>query len=113
MNRIVYLLSAILISLALVGCAGTVPVKPEQSVIVQNKYIIKLPPADLLTLPKQIERIDPDKVKNQSDAARWIIANEERTRTLEDMIRGIAMFFTVEQAKLNDLEKAGALPLAK
>ena len=88
------LLSCLLIS----GCFGTTTVKPEQVTVKQLEYIIRIPPSQLLELPPPVPTIEVDTAK-QSDIARWILANEDRTRALENIIKEIAVFFKIEQAK--------------
>jgi len=67
----------------------------------QVEYIIKIPPKELMTLPPAVEPVDARTAK-QSDIAQWIIRNEERSKTLEDIIRQLAQFFRIEQLKLDD-----------
>lgn len=93
----------LIIALVLAGCGGTIPqVKPEAVTVVSTKYIVKIPPAELLTIPAKVPNIDVDTAK-QSDIAKWMIAGEERTRALENLITGIASFFKTEQSKADDL----------
>lgn len=89
--------------LLLSGCAFDSPVMvtPEPVLIKQIEYVVKIPPTQLITLPPIVEKIDVDTAK-QSDIARWILNSENRTQTLESMLRGIAVFFEVEQAKAED-----------
>lgn len=91
-----------IVAIALSGCAfDQGVVKPEPVVVKQTTYVIRIPPAKLITLPDPVPNIDVDTAK-QSDVAAWLIAKENYTKALEDMIRGIGTFFVVEQAKLND-----------
>jgi hypothetical protein len=89
--------------LILGGCAHTTPdfVKPEIVVAKRVQYVLRIPPAELMTLPTVQEKIDVDTAK-QSDIALWIVANEDRVRLIENQLIGIAQFFTVEDAKLKD-----------
>ena len=91
---------AFLIPLFLVGCAHDVDlVKPEKVVASRVEYIIRIPPAESLSLPKAVAKIDVDNAM-QSDIAIWLTANEERTKSLEDKLISISSFFKVEQDKL-------------
>lgn len=90
----------LILALALVGCASDPP-KPEQIIVKQTEYVMRIPPKELMTLPPAVEKIDIDAAK-QSDIARWLIANEGRTTKLEELLKQIATFFTIEQAKLKD-----------
>lgn len=90
----------------LYGCAHDEPFvkpeKPEKIIVKEIEYIVKIPPKELMTIPQQVEKIDVDNAK-QSDIAKWIIAGEERTRKLEEMIRQLALFFRLEQLKMDEL----------
>lgn len=99
------ILTIIFLTSILVGCGFKKDiVKPEQPVAVKTEYVLRIPPAELMTIPPQVEKLDADNMR-QSDVARWLISNEERTRSLENAIKGIASFFKVEQQKLLDAEK--------
>lgn len=97
------LLLASVFSLFLVGC-NTLPgaVSPESTTTVETKYIIRIPPKELLTPPPKVPNIDPDKA-TQGDVARWLILKEERAQQLEDMLIGIAQFFKTEENKANGI----------
>jgi hypothetical protein len=94
------ILSILLISL-LSACNSIPTVQQEHVVVKQIEYVVKIPPAELMTLPAQAEKIDID-TASQASVAQWVLASEERTRTLENMLKGIATFFVVEQAKAKD-----------
>jgi hypothetical protein len=100
MNKTI-LLSVLLLS----GCSwfsnNPDVVKPEQVVAAHVEYVLRVPPKELMTLPPAVAPLDIDNVK-QSDIARWIIAGEDRMRTIENQLIGIATFFTTEEAKLKD-----------
>jgi hypothetical protein len=99
-------LITIALVLTLAGCAWDKPfVKPEQQMINRVEYVVRVPPADLMTLPPQVPSIDVDKAK-QSDIAKWINANEGRTKSLEDKLIGVAKFLKGEQDKADDKAKA-------
>lgn len=89
--------------LLLTGCAHNPPelVKPEIVVAKRVEYVLRIPPAELMTLPPEQLKIDVDTAK-QSDIALWIIANEDRVKMIENQLIGVAQFFVVEEAKLKD-----------
>ena len=88
-----------LIAITLVGCASDKNiVRPEPVVVKKIEYIVKIPPAELMVQPAKVQKIDVDAAK-QSDVARWLLANEERMRALENQLREIAIFFSAEQTK--------------
>jgi hypothetical protein len=84
--------------IVLAGC-GHNPVKPETLVAKEIEYVVRIPPKELLTIPPAVADIDVDAAK-QGDIAKWILANEERMRALENMIKEIGLFFKVEDEKL-------------
>jgi PBP1b-binding outer membrane lipoprotein LpoB len=88
----------LLSSLILTGCFETAQVKQERVVVKQYEFVVSIPPAELLTPPTQVAPIDIDSAK-QSDAAKWILDNEERMRGFEDRLIGISKFFVNEQDK--------------
>jgi hypothetical protein len=92
---------SVLFALFLTACNSIPTVQQEHVVVKQIEYVVKIPPAELMTLPAPAEKIDIDSA-SQASVAQWILASEERTRTLENMLKGIATFFVVEQAKAKD-----------
>lgn len=92
----------VMTSILLSSCmsAPVKPVTPEPIVVKQVQYVVKLPPAELLTLPPQVPNIDVDHA-TQKDVAEWLLSSEQRTRTLENMLKGIAGFFTDQQTQLD------------
>jgi hypothetical protein len=95
------LLLVSLVGLSACQTTPTVPPleKPEVVYVTKIEYVIRIPPKELLTVPEQVKPINIDAAK-QSDIARWILANEERTLELERLIQQIAAFFDSEQKKL-------------
>lgn len=81
-------LVALLISFMLVGC-GHMAVKPT---VVEQQYIVRIPPADLITPPPKVEKLDVDKA-TQGDVSKWLLDKEAYTKSLEDKLKGIANFF--------------------
>jgi hypothetical protein len=81
------------------GCASIPNVQPEQQVITRTEYLIKIPPAELLTLPPPVVDINVDQAE-QSDVANWILQKEAYTRELEDKLTGIAAFFKTQQTEV-------------
>lgn len=88
----------IFVAILLTGC-GHNPIKPETRVAKEIEYVIRIPPKELLTIPPAVADIDVDNIK-QGDVAKWILANEERVRALENIIKEIGLFFKVEDEKL-------------
>lgn len=107
------LLVGMLLASLLTGCAtfGDASRGCEPVTVKQVEYVIKIPPKEMMTLPAQVEPVDTDTAK-QSDIAAWIIRNEQRSKMLEDMLRGLAQFFQLEQIKL-DAEAAAKNSSAK
>jgi hypothetical protein len=100
MNKIV-----LVAALLLAGCAHNIDtVKPELAVASRVEYVIKLPPKELMSIPAPVVKIDVDAAK-QSDVAKWLVASEERMKTLEDQIIALGAFFVNEQSKLDDKAK--------
>ena len=96
----------LLIVLLLSGCSwDSVFTKPETRTVKQIEYVIKVPPAESLTLPNAVKDIDVDAAK-ESDIARWLIEKEKYKLALEKKLISIAAFFKTEQEKLNDKAKA-------
>jgi hypothetical protein len=101
MNKII-LVAVLLLS----GCAHDIKtVKPEQQVANRVEYVIKVPPKEIMTIPAPVQKIDIDTAK-QSDISKWLVASEERMKTLEDQIIALGAFFVNEQSKLDDKAKA-------
>lgn len=90
------LIAATLI-LALTACTSPGQIKPEHRTITEVRYLVRVPPAELITLPEKVEPLDVDSA-TQADVAGWIIRKEEYTDTLENMIAQIAKFLLDEQA---------------
>lgn len=95
----------LLLSILLAGCQQ-VPVQPEQQVVSRVEYVIKLPPAEMMTLPAKPAKINADDVNlKQSDVAHWVDSKEDYTTQLENKLIAIAKFFTGEQQKLDEQAK--------
>ena len=93
------LILAIVLTLTLTACAqAPVKVQPEPPVIVQTKYIIKLPPAQDMTLPKPVTPINPD-TATQLEVANWLILKDTYTKQLENQLKNIATFFETSAAE--------------
>jgi hypothetical protein len=80
------------------GCSTTKTLPPpEREVVKDVRYIVALPPPELLKLPPQPPAIkDLDKAK-QSDVASWLTASEERVARLEQQLKEIAKFLLEAQ----------------
>lgn len=98
MNKLI-LISAL--ALILAGCKSIPDQIPEEKrTILQKEYIVRIPPAELTTLPPKPEKIDVDKA-DQADAAEWATARERYILELERLLTGIGNFFVEEQKKLD------------
>lgn len=86
----------------LVGC-GTCP-KIEQRIVTQTEYIIRIPPAESMTLPPAIETPDPQK-STQKDVAKYVNSLEGQIAVLQNKLIEIAKFFEDEKAKLVEKNK--------
>lgn len=95
----------LLLAIVLAGCQH-VPVQPEQKVAERVEYIIKVPPADMMTLPAKPANVNVDDPNlKQSDVAHWVDGKEDYTIQLENKLIAIAKFFVGEQEKLDDKAK--------
>jgi hypothetical protein len=81
----------LILLLALSGCATVKPVPVLPPVIIKTEYIVRIPPAELTTLPDPVPNIDIDTAM-QSDVAAWLIKKEEYTKSLENRLVGISTF---------------------
>lgn len=89
----------------LVGCGHT-PIQPEQKVVTKTEYVVKVPPAEMLTIPAQVENVNvDDPYLKQGEVSKWLKNNEARTNKLENMLIEIGKFFKDEQAKLDEKAK--------
>jgi uncharacterized protein YcfL len=98
-------LTVLFILLLTMGCSSTKQqvVKEERKISPTIEYIIKIPPVKLLEIPPRVANIDVEKAK-QSDVAQWILQNEERMRTLENMLIEISNFFKNEEDNANRIK---------
>lgn len=79
--------------LVLSGCAT---IKPEPVVVVQKEYVVRIPPANLITLPPPVPKME---LKDQGDVSKWIVLEMERMSLLENQITGIAKFLKDAETK--------------
>lgn len=89
-------LAALVLAFALTGCATW---KPEQNTVVEQIYVMRIPPAETMKLPDPVVDIDIDKA-DQGDVSKWLLNKEKYTADLEDKLKSIAKFFVDEQKKL-------------
>ena len=92
---------ALILVLLLTGCKTIDVVPPEDLALKETVYVVRVPPAELTTLPAKPKHIDPD-TASQVEVSEWLIAREQYTLRLENMIKQIADFLTKEQQKLDD-----------
>ena len=96
------------ITLALGGCVtfGEHPV--ETQVVVKYKYVVKLPPDDVISIPAPIEKIDVSKASDK-DVAFWISNSEQRTVILEKKLAAVKKYYddliTTLNVKIDDIIK--------
>ena len=76
-------------------------VKPEIVVAKSVQYVVKIPPAEALSMPEPVAKVDVDTAK-QSDIASWLVSSEARTKALEDKLIGLAAFFKDAQTNLDN-----------
>jgi hypothetical protein len=91
---------ALCISLSACIPARVKPVPLEKQVVTQTEYVIKIPPAALMTLPTPVASINVDSAK-QSDVAAWLLLKEQYTRSIENQLKDIASFFVTQQSTLD------------
>lgn len=92
----------LVLALILSGCATDKNVvKPEQVVVKETSYVMRIPPKALLEVPPPVPKIDVDAAK-QSTIAAWIIDVDARMKAFENRLIELATFFKIEQEKLND-----------
>ena len=72
------------------GCATNMT-KCDPVVTVDYKYVTKMPPAELLTLPDKVAKLDTE-TATQADVAKFIVELDKRQRLLETKIIGIVEF---------------------
>jgi ABC-type hemin transport system substrate-binding protein len=102
MNKLILIVAL----LTLGGCASLPKKVPlEKTIVTQTEFVIKIPPAALMTLPPAVPNINVDSAK-QSDVAAWLLQKEQYTRTLENQIKDIATFFLGQQDQLNQAAKS-------
>jgi hypothetical protein len=90
--------SLLIVSLLLSGCFATVePLPPIEPVVVEKYvYLIKVPPAETMTLPEPVSELDVD-AATQADVANWIVSNEKYANELKLKLIEIANFFKREK----------------
>lgn len=91
-------IASLILCAALVGCS-TCPPKVEQQIVKQTEYIIRIPPAETMTLPAAVETPDPQK-STQKDVAKYVNNLEGQIVALQNKLIEIAKFFEDEKAKL-------------
>lgn len=87
--------SLLIVSLLLSGCFATLPPK-EPIVLEKFVYIVRVPPAETMSLPEPIAEFDVD-AATQADVAEWIVKSEKYTIELRNKLIEIANFFKHEE----------------
>lgn len=95
----------ILCTAILCACNPVKPVPLALPVIKQTQYVIKIPPAELMTLPAKVPDINVDTAL-QAEVAQWVINNEKYTTQCTNQLKDIATFFVTQQNQLNDTAAA-------
>lgn len=94
-------LALIMMALVVSGCAHWEPVKPEEKIIIKQEYIVRIPPAETLTIPPKVNDIPNLDSALQGDVAKWLADYVDRTKKLEAKLIEIGKFFKEEQDKVN------------
>lgn len=74
--------------LLLTACKST----PEKEIVYETKTVTRLPPAELLVVPEQVQPIDLN-AATEADVSRFIKDVWDRMVKLESNIIGVAEFF--------------------
>ena len=91
-------LTPLLLCGVLVGCSASMPLV-EPKIVTKTEYVIRIPPAELMSLPPVVETPDPQK-STQKDVAKYVNNLEGHIATLQNKLIEIAKFFEDEKAKL-------------
>jgi hypothetical protein len=83
----------LVILLSLTACA-TQQVSGDK-VAVDYKYIVKMPPKELLTIPPKVSKINTE-TATQADVAKFLVEMDKRQKLLESNILGIVEFLKKE-----------------
>lgn len=90
---------ALVLSLALIGCATTKPPTVEPTIIVKQKLIPLTIPTEMFALPAYPETVDPKRMTDK-DLAIWLIENEKRNQEIEKRLGAIRAY---QEQRLKDL----------
>lgn len=90
--------SILIVSLLLSGCFATTKDLPAVEPITIEKYVylVKVPPAEVMSLPVPVKEFDVDSA-TQADVAEWVIRNEKYSNELRQKLIEIANFFKHEE----------------
>ncbi len=78
--------------LALVLCAALSACASDPKTVESVRYINRVPPTELLTMPPRVEPIDLKKA-TQADISEWLLRYHERTGKLEAQLQAILEFY--------------------
>lgn len=95
MNRLIY---ALPLCVFLVAC-DTLP-KVEEKIVTKTEYIVRIPPAQSLTIPPKVYPPKNLDAATQRDVAHYINELDGRNTKLENQLIEIAKFFDDEKKKL-------------
>lgn len=90
------LCAAMLVCPSLGLLSGCATIKPEPVVVVQKEYVVRIPPANLITLPPPVPKME---LNDQGDVSKWIVLEMERMSLLENQITNIAKFLKDTETK--------------
>lgn len=89
------------VCVAALSACTTVPDRPvpEQKFAERIEYVVRIPPENLLVLPKPPAPIDL-KTATEATVAKWILDNEDYLNKLRSQIVGIGKFLKDTQVEL-------------
>lgn len=105
---------ALVIALALAGCATREVIPPEPKVLVKIERVVAPLPRDLLDIPDQVPNLPPEALKDDATFAKWLLDSEQRTLALEAQIRQLRALYIqqLREAKAKNEKEGGKSPSA-
>jgi hypothetical protein len=94
-------LAALVLLATLTACKTYTPIPDEKLTVTKTVYLVKTPDAKLITLPPKPANVDLS-TATQYDIAKWIVARDQYTTTLENQIIEIAKFLSDEATKAKE-----------
>ena len=93
-------IALILASTLITGCV-TQPTVRDAEIIIKYKYIVNTIPADMLSIPAQVGKVDPT-IDSDDAIATWMLDGEKRYLEIEGKLRSIK---DLQDDRLKELEK--------